>query len=152
MPKINLLKTLNQFQKEKQDTALQITFNTLEITSYRNGEFLDKKIRYQSQITVQKTSKGPMAKIVVLDDYVFRFSFQVRIPKIGVFQRKKVINLPAPLDEGYLKILPHQMGLSFRINNPDPRINLQMEQKYNGPFSVEKIPGTVIVKKYKLSL
>ncbi|MEM9361738.1 MAG: hypothetical protein AAGA43_03835 [Bacteroidota bacterium] len=152
MPKTNLLKTLNQFQKEKQDTALQITFNSLEITSYRNGEFLDKKIRYQSQITVQKTPDGPMAKIVVLDDYIFRFSFQVRIPKIGMFQRKKVIYLPRPLDEGYLRILPHQMELSFRIRTLDPRVDLQIGQIYKGPFSVEKIPASVIVKKYKPSL
>ena len=84
MPKTNLLKTLNRFQKEKQSTSLQITFDSLEITNYRNGIFYNQQEKHQPLVHVQKTQNGPVVKIELVDNPIFRFSFQITIPKIAI--------------------------------------------------------------------
>ena len=129
--------TFTDFLHQSSHTPLCITFATLEITNHQNGQFLNQVERRQSRIVLQKMPCGRMAKINVLDNMVFRFSFQFHIPNAGKFQNGEMLALPRPLDRGRLSVDNEKLVLSFRIDAPDPSLRVEVTHVYQDICKLE---------------
>lgn len=116
---------------------LQITFATLAIRNHQNGQFLNQVERRQSRIVLQKMSSGRLAKINVLDNMVFRFSFQFRLFGAGNFHDMEMLSLPRPLDSGMFGVDKEKLWLSFRIDAPDPSLRVQVVHTYQNICKLE---------------
>lgn len=137
MPTRPISSTFTDFLHQSSPTPLQITFATLEITNHQNGQFLNRVQREQSRIVLQKMSQTGLAQMTVLDNLVFRFSFQFHIPNAGKFQNGEMLALPRPLDRGRLSVDNEKLVLSFRINAPDPSLRVEVTQVYKDICKLE---------------
>ena len=138
MPTRPISYTFTDFLHQSSHTPLCITFATLEITNHQNGQFLNQVERRQSRIVLQKMPCGRMAKINVLDNLVFCFSFQFLMPNAGKFHDGKMLCLPRPLDYGRLYVDKEKMVLSFRIDAPDPLLRVEITHVYQSILSLEQ--------------
>lgn len=137
-PNPNPVQTISDFLHQSSPTPLQITFATLEITNHQNGQFLNRVQREQSRIVLQKMPCGRMAKINVLDNMVFRFSFQFRLPLAAKCHNLEMRSLPRPLDRGRLSVDNEKLVLSFRIDAPDPSLCVEVTQVYKDICKLEE--------------
>jgi len=139
MPTRPISYTFTDFLHQSSHTPLCITFAALEIINHQNGQFLNQVERRQSRIVLQKMPCGRMAKINVLDNMVFRFSFQFRIPDAAAeFHNLKMLSLPRPLDHGKLYVDKEKLRLSFRIDAPDPLLRVEITHVYQSILSLEQ--------------
>ncbi|AEM69948.1 hypothetical protein Murru_0901 [Allomuricauda ruestringensis DSM 13258] len=133
------IQTIKNFLHQNSHTQLHITFAALEITNHQNGQFLNRVQRQQSRIILQKLPQTGVAKINVLDNMVFRFSFQFRIPDAAAeFHNLKMLSLPRPLDHGKLYVDKEKLRLSFRIDAPDPLLRVEITHVYQSILSLEQ--------------
>ena len=138
MPNLPISYTFTDFLHQSSHTPLCITFATLEITNHQNGQFLNQVERRKSRIVLQKMPCGRMAKINVLDNMVFRFSFQFRLPLAAKCHNLEMRSLPRPLDRGRLSVDNEKLVLSFRIDAPDPLLRVEITHVYQSILSLEQ--------------
>lgn len=133
------IQTITHFLNQTSPAQLQITFATLKINHYQNGQFLNQVQRFQSRIVLQKKPYNDLAKITVLDNLVFSFSFLFQMP--GTLQPHiiKMLSLPRPLDHGNLYVDKKKLLLSFRIDAPDPSLCVEVTHVYQGISDLERL-------------
>jgi len=139
MPSPSISSTFINHLHQSSPAPLQITFTTLKIHNYQNGQFLNQVERQHSRIVLQKMSCGHMAKINVLDNMVFRFSFQFRLPLAAQCHNLEMFSLPRPLDRGRLCVDTEKLELSFRIDAPDPSLRVEVVQLYEDICKLEEL-------------
>ncbi|HBU76986.1 MAG TPA: hypothetical protein DEF18_02690 [Muricauda sp.] len=118
---------------------MQITFATLEIHNHQNGQFLNHLHRPQSRITLNKIPCSDLAELTVLDNLVFSFSFQFRLPQTKEFHTIEMLSLPRPLDHGKLLVDEEKLMLSFRIDAPDPSLRVEVMHTYQGICDLKEL-------------
>ncbi len=99
---------------------------------------VQKVQRPQSRIVLRKLSQG-LAEITVVDNLVFRFSFQCRMPTTTEFNNLEMLYLPRPLAQGRMYLDDEKLQLSFRIDAPDPSLRVQVTQVYHRICHVERM-------------
>jgi hypothetical protein len=137
MPPRPISSTLTNFLHQSPHTQLQITFAALEISNHQNGQLLHCVQRQQSRIILQKMPQKGLAGLTVLDNLVFSFSFQFRIPGTGEPFDMEMLALPRPLDQGRLCVDEERLQLSFRIDAPDPTLRVEVTHVYQGILKLE---------------
>lgn len=138
MPTRPISATFTNFLHQSSPTPLQITFAALEICNHQNGQLLHRVHRPQSRIILQKLPQKRLAKLTVLDNLVFSFSFQFQIPNAQKFHDIKMLSLPRPLDQGRLYLDKEKLQLSFRIDAPDPTLRVEVTHVYQGILKLER--------------
>lgn len=139
MPSHPISSTFTNFLHQSSPEPLQITFASLEIRHYQNGQFLNQLQRPQSRIILQKMPCNDLAELRVVDNLVFSFSFQFRMPRAGEFHDIKMLSLPRPLDCGRLYLDEEKLRLSFRIDAPDPSLCVEVTHLYQGICHMERL-------------
>ncbi len=138
MPPRPISSTFTNFLHQSPHTQLQITFASLEICNHQNGQLLHRVQRPQSRIILHKLPQKQLAGLTVLDNLVFSFSFQFRIPGTGRPFDMEMLALPRPLDQGRLYLDEEKLQLSFRIDAPDPTLRVRVTQVYQGILKLER--------------
>nr|WP_288931475.1 hypothetical protein [uncultured Allomuricauda sp.] len=139
MPNPSIASTFTNHLHQTSIASLQITFATLKIRNQQNGQFLNQMQRQQSRIILQKMPCHNVAEITVVDNMVFRFSFQFRIPNTAAeFHNLEMLSLPRPLDRGRLCVDKEKLWLSFRIDAPDPSLCVEVTHVYQGICKLEQ--------------
>lgn len=136
-PHPNPVQTIRDYLHQSSPTPLQITFATLKIRNHQNGQLLNQVQRPQSRVILQKTPCSDIAEITVVDNMVFRFSFQFRLPRAAESHDIEMRSLPRPLDCGRLCMDKEKMVLSFRIDAPDPSLRVEVVQIYRDICKLE---------------
>jgi len=139
MPSLSISSTFTNLLHQSSPAPLQITFASLEICHYQNGQFLNHLHRPQSRIILQKMPCKDMAELRVLDNLVFSFSFQLRLPGAGECHDMKMLSPPRPLDRGRLYLDEEKLQLSFRIDAPDPSLRVEIAHLYQGICHLERL-------------
>jgi len=80
-----------------------------------------------------------LALMQELDNPVFSFSFQFRIPGAGEFHDSKMLSLPRPLDCGRLHLDKEKLLLSFKIDAPDPSLCVEVTHVYQSILTLERV-------------
>ncbi|MFD2099735.1 hypothetical protein [Flagellimonas iocasae] len=137
-PNPNPIQTITNFLHQSSQTQLQITFASLEICNHQNGQLLHCVQRPQSRLILQKMPKKGLAKMTLLDNLVFSFSFQFQIAKTQKFHEVKMLALPRPLDQGRLFVDEERLQLSFQIDSPDPTLRVEVTHLYQGILKLER--------------
>jgi len=140
MPSLPILSTFTNFLHQSSPAPLQITFASLEIRHYQNGQFLNYLQRPQSSINLQKLPCNALAELRVVDNLVFSFSFQFRLPGVRQCHDMEMLSLPRPLDRGRLYLDEEKLQLSFRIDAPDPSLCVEVTHMYQGICHLEPRP------------
>nr|WP_321416013.1 hypothetical protein [uncultured Allomuricauda sp.] len=138
------IQTVKDFLHQTSPAPLQITFATLEIRHYQNGQFLNQVERPQSRIVLKKVPGGDVIKITVVDNLVFRFSFQLQMPRGHKFQDLEMLSLPRPLDQGSMCVDEEKLLLSFRIDAPDPLLRVEVTHTYQGICGLKELCTPVL--------
>ncbi len=138
MPPHPISSIFNDFLHQNSHAPLHITFAALEIINYQNGQFLNRVQRPHSRIILKKMPCSDLAELTVLDNLVFSFSFQFRMPQTKEFHNIEMLSLPRPLDHGKLFIDEEKLILSFRIDAPDPSLRVAVTHVYQGILSLER--------------
>lgn len=133
------IQTISNFLHQTSPAPLQITFATLEIHNSQNGQFLNYVRRPQSRIILKKIPCSDVAELTVLDNLVFRFSFQFRMPQTKEFDTIEMLSLPRPLDHGKLLIDEEKIMLSFRIDAPEPSLRVEVTHTYQGIYDLKEL-------------
>lgn len=136
-PNPSPLQIVKDFLHLNAQDPLQITFAHLEICNQQHGQWCKKVQRHQSRILLRKLSQG-LAEITVMDNLVFRFSFQFRIPDTQTCSNLEMLCLPRPLDQGRMYMDDEKLQLSFRIDAPDPALHVQVTQVYQGILGLQR--------------
>ena len=136
-PNPSPLQTVKDFLHHPSQDQLQITFAHLEICNQQQGQWYKKVQRHQSRILLRKLPQG-LAEITVVDNLVFRFSFQFRIPGTEACSNLEMLYLPRPLDQGRMYMDDEKLQLSFRIDTPDPSLRVQVTQVYQGILGLQR--------------
>ncbi|WP_431162605.1 hypothetical protein [Flagellimonas beolgyonensis] len=139
MPTPSIVSTITDFLHHHSQDPLQITFAHLEICNQQHGQWCKKVHRPQSRILLRKLPQNRLAEITVVDNLVFRFSFQCRIPDTESYSNLELLCLPRPLDQGRLFLDDEKLQLSFRIDAPDPALRVQVTQVYHRICHVERL-------------
>jgi len=139
MPSHPISSTFTNFLYQTSPAPLQITFATLEIHNSQNGQFLNHVRRPQSRIILKKIPCSDLAELTVLDNLVFRFSFQFRLPQTKEFHTIEMLSLPRPLDHGKLLVDEEKLMLSFRIDAPDPSLRVEVMHTYQGICDLKEL-------------
>lgn len=137
-PNPSPLQTVKDFLHHNSQDPLQITFAHLEICNQQRGQWRKKVQRYQSRILLRKLPQNSLAEITVVDNLVFRFSFQFRIPETEACSNLEMLCLPRPLDQGRMYLDDEKLQLSFRIDAPDPSLRVQVTQVYQGILGLQR--------------
>lgn len=132
------LKTVKDFLHHPSQDPLQITFAYLDIHNQQQGQWCKKVQRPQSRILLRKLPQNGLAEITVVDNLVFRFSFQFRIPDTEACSNLEMLSLPRPLDQGRMYMDDEKLQLSFRIDAPDPSLRVQVTQVYQGILDLQR--------------
>ncbi|MBA4744881.1 MAG: hypothetical protein H2058_06465 [Muricauda sp.] len=143
MPTLPISTTFTDYLHQNSHTPLQITFATLTIRNHQNGQFLNRVQRQQSSIILQKLPQTGLAEITVLDNLVFSFSFQFRIPRAKEFHNIEMLSMPRPLDCGRLFVDKEKLRLSFRIDAPDPSLRVEVTHTYQGVCGLKELCAPV---------
>jgi|GEM_PF-1573481 len=144
------IQTINNFLHQTSPAPLQMTFATLEIHNHQNGQFLNHVRRPQSRLILKKIPCSDVAELTVLDNLVFRFSFQFRMPQTKKFHTIEMLSLPRPLDHGKLLVDEEKLMLSFRIDAPDPSLRVEVTHTYQGICNLKELNAPVPEKTLKL--
>ncbi len=139
MPSHPISSTFTNFLHQTSPAPLQITFATLEIHHYQKGQFLNHVRRPQSRIILKKIPCSDLAELTVLDNLVFSFSFQFRMPQTKEFHTIEMLSLPRPLDHGKLLVDEDKLMLSFRIDAPDPSLRVEFMHTYQGICDLKEL-------------
>ncbi|MDF0715243.1 hypothetical protein PY092_03690 [Muricauda sp. 334s03] len=139
MPSLPISSTFTNFLHQSSPAPLQVTFATLEIRNHQNGQFLNHLQRRQSRIILQKTACKDVAELTVLDNLVFRFSFQFRLPGVEQCHNMEMLSLLRPLDHGRLYVDEEKLQLSFRIDAPDPSLRVEVTHQYQDICHLERL-------------
>ena len=139
MPTLPILSTLTNYLHQSSPAPLQITFATLEIRNQQNGRLLNQVQRQRSRIILKKMPCNNVAEITVVDNMVFRFSFQFRMPSAAEFHDMEMLSLPRPLDQGSMSVDKEKLWLSFRIDAPDPSLRVEVTHVYQGICNLERL-------------
>lgn len=139
MPTPSIASTITDFLHHNSQDPLQITFAQLEICNQQHGRWCKKVQRHQSRILLRKLPQNGLAEITVVDNLVFRFSFQFRIPDTQTCSNLEMLCLPRPLDQGRMYMDDEKLQLSFRIDTPDPALRVQVTQVYHRICRVERL-------------
>ena len=142
MPTPSIVFTITDFLHQKSHDSLQITFAHLDIHNQQQGQWCKKVQRPQSRILLRKLPQG-LAEITVVDNLVFRFSFQFRIPDTQTCSNLEMLCLPRPLDQGRMYMDDEKLQLSFRIDAPDPALCVQVTQVYHHICLVEQLHASL---------
>lgn len=127
----NVLGEINSFLEYSKAKTLEITFAQLEIDTYHNGKFLKTMQRPNSKIILYKLQNSTQAKMHVVDNLVFRFSFWLEKPSCYLTYKSKVLQLPRPLHQGFLEMDAKKLILWFTINAPSKDLQVQVTHKYS---------------------
>ncbi|MEO2050782.1 MAG: hypothetical protein ABGX00_03385 [Allomuricauda sp.] len=138
MPTPSIVSTITDFLHHPSQDPLQITFAHLEICNQQHGQWHKKMQRPQSRILLRKLSQE-LAEITVVDNLVFRFSFQFHMPSTGEFHNLEMLCLPRPLAQGRMYMDDEKLQLSFRIDAPDPALHVQVTQVYHRICHMERL-------------
>lgn len=139
MPTPSILSTITDFLHQNTQEPLQITFAHLEICNQQRGQWCKKVQRRQSRILLRKLPQNGLAEITVMDNLVFRFSFQFRISETEACSNLEMLSLPRPLDQGQMYMDDEKLQLSFRIDAPDPSLRVQVTQVYRRICRMERL-------------
>lgn len=139
MPTPSIVSTITDFLHQPSQDQLEITFAHLDIHNQQRGQWCNKVQRHQSRILLRKLPQNGLAEITVVDNLVFRFSFQFRIPDTQTCSNLEMLCLPRPLDQGRFSMDDEKLQLSFRIDAPDPALRVQVTQVYHRICHVERL-------------
>ncbi|WP_420602832.1 hypothetical protein [Flagellimonas sp.] len=126
----NILGEINTFFERSPAKALEITFAQLKIDTYHNGQFLQQIQRPNCKIVLQKVVNNALAKMDVVDNLVFRFSFWFEKPTTENYFKGETLQLPRPLAEGTLQMDAEKLTLQFTIDAPDKNLQVHVRHIY----------------------
>ncbi len=137
-PNPSPLQTVKDFLHLNTHGSQQITFAHLEIHNQQHGQWCKKVQRPQSRLILRTLPQG-LAEITVMDNLVFRFSFQFRIPDTQTCSNLEMLCLPRPLGQGRMYMDDEKLQLNFRIDAPDPALRVQVTQVYHRICRMERL-------------
>ena len=126
----NILGEINAFLECRKSKTLEITFAQLKIDSYHNGKFLMPVHKSNSRITLYRLQNNNFAKMKVLDNLVFPFSFWFEKPATDLAYKNKMLQLPRPLAQGSLEIYAEKLVLHFTIEAPSKNLQVRVRHRY----------------------
>jgi len=86
----------------------------------------DRRLRFV------KTQDPKKLRIQVLDNLVFRFSFEFSAEALHSGVKGCAQKLPRPLEKGWIQFHKDAVNLGFWIDGPDPNLRVYVEQVYFG--------------------
>nr|WP_299167140.1 hypothetical protein [uncultured Allomuricauda sp.] len=130
MPTCNILGEINVFLQCDATTTLEIIFTSLEIDTYHNGKFLKKITKPNGRIRINKPQSSSLAKINVVDNIAFPFSFWFKKPTANLYYKSETLQLPRPLIQGSLEINAKKLVLQFVIDAPYKALQVKVKHTY----------------------
>ncbi|WP_431125731.1 hypothetical protein [Flagellimonas flava] len=130
MTPISILEEIQNFWESNSHTTLELTFETLEITLLNHGNPLDKHIRREAELILQKTNDPLTLTMDVVDNLVFPFLFAFETKEALAGKTTSMKKLPRPLNHGSLCIRPHSLELEFTIEPPEKHRELRVRHVY----------------------
>ncbi|WP_422350207.1 hypothetical protein [Flagellimonas sp.] len=138
MTPISILEGIQNFWESNSHTTLELTFETLEITLLNHGNPLDKHIRRDAELILQKSKDSTLLTMDVVDNLVFPFLFAFDPKEALAGKTASMQKLPRPLNHGSLGIKPHSLELEFTIEPPEKQRELRVRHSYKLPSEVLK--------------
>ena len=132
-----ILPLINHFIENNVQTSLMITFETLEITIYKNELPLHRLTNQNARIFIKKSLSPHLLQMEVMDNLVFNFSFLFTIPNSTENHASKMIQLPKPLNKGNLWVDENNLELEFKLDTPNEDLNLLANHFYKGNLDAE---------------
>ncbi|SNY99692.1 hypothetical protein [Flagellimonas pacifica] len=126
----NILGEINYFLEKGFTNTLKITFRQLEIDTYHSGEFLKRIQKPNDRIIIRKLKTGSLAKMDVVDNIAFRFSFRFATPTSHLFYESEMQQLPRPLAQGSLEMNTEKLVLEFIIDALDKELLVKVRHSY----------------------
>ena len=132
MTPISILEEIQNFWESNSHTTLELTFETLEITLLNHGNPLDKHIRQDAELILQKSNYPLILTMDVVDNLVFPFLFAFDPKEALAGKTASLQKLPLPLNHGSFGIKPHSLELEFTIEPPDKEREVWVRHAYYG--------------------
>ncbi|WP_420322114.1 hypothetical protein [Flagellimonas sp.] len=134
----NILGEMNNFLEKETTNTLEITFANLEIETYQNDKFLRQLHKSNCRIIIRKLKTSSLAKMDVVDNIAFRFSFRFATPTSNENYKSEMQQLPRPLAQGILEMDSEKLVLEFAIDAPDKELQVKVRHAYSQILSLEK--------------
>ncbi|SHG66034.1 hypothetical protein [Flagellimonas flava] len=137
MAPISILEEIQNFWESNSHSTLELTFETLEITLFNHGKYVNNVVREEAELILQKSSDPTLLKMDVVDNLVFPFMFTFNAQEALSGQTTQMQKLPRPLGQGGLHIISHSLVLEFTIDSPSEELGLKVQHqyRYNKHFS-----------------
>ncbi|TAI47639.1 hypothetical protein [Flagellimonas allohymeniacidonis] len=128
----NILGEITDFLHQSTHKTVELYFITQEILSFHEGKLLNRALRANRRLVVEKLTDASFGRVKVVDHLVFTFSFKFPIPKNPAFYRSEMLCLPRPLSHGHLAIDPDAQifTLNFNIDAPDSALTVGIRHEY----------------------
>ncbi|WP_190808406.1 hypothetical protein [Flagellimonas sp. S3867] len=126
----NILGKIKNFLEKSSTNTLEITFAQLEIETYQNGKFLRQFQRNNRRIIIRRLKTNSLAKMDVVDNIAFRFSFRFATPTANLNYKSEMLQLPRPLAQGIVEIEAEKLVLEFVIDAPEERLRVKVRHTY----------------------
>lgn len=137
MALISILREIQNFWESDSHSTLELTFETLEITLFNHGKYVNKVVREEAELILQKFDDPTLLKMDVVDNLVFPFMFTFNAQKALSSQTTQMQKLPKPLGQGSLHIINHSLVLEFIIDSPSEELKLRVRHQYSRTFLVQ---------------
>ncbi|MCL6267310.1 hypothetical protein [Flagellimonas myxillae] len=138
MTPISILEEIQNFWESNSHTTLELTFETLEITLLYHGNPLDKHLRQNAKLILQKCDDPSLLQMDVVDNLVFPFLFVFDPTQALAGKSTSMKKIPRPLNHGNLCVKPHSLELEFTIEPPDKERELRVRHIYKLPIGILK--------------
>lgn len=102
----------------------------LEIDTYHNSKLLKKISKPNGRIHINKPQNNSLVQIDVMDNIAFPFSFWFEKPSTDTVYKRKMLQLPRPLIQGFLEINTEKLILYFTIDEPDRALEVKVQHTY----------------------
>ena len=139
MSDTDVLGAIRQFVHQNGSTALELTFSSLEIHSFLNGKLLHVLTKPQGKVRIHPKKQQGLARMDVLDNLVFQFSFNFAVPHAAPVYQSSMLHLPRPLMDGTLKLDSEQLLLEFVIDTPNKDHNIQIQHRYTRIMEIKQL-------------
>ncbi|WP_420603220.1 hypothetical protein [Flagellimonas sp.] len=111
----NILGEINNFLEKGSINTMEITFAQLEIDTYHNGEFLKRIQKPNCSIILHRSENNTLAKMDVVDNIAFRFSFRFAAPTSSKIIKAKCNNCPDRSHKVFWKWMPKSWYCSLLL-------------------------------------
>ena len=134
----NILGEITDFLHQSTHKTMELCFLTQEILNFHHGALLNRTLRANRRLVIKKITDASLAKVKVVDNLVFTFSFKFPVPKNLAFYKSEMLCLPRPLSHGHLEIDPstQKFTLNFNIDAPDSALAVGIRHEYKDLIGV----------------